>query len=265
MAVDPTSRFAELVGAPPREVTQHLDEAALLIAAHAHPALDVDDYRTRLDDLAQRAQEPRLADVAHVLFAEEGFQGNQDDYYDPRNSYLDDVLDRRLGIPITLGVVLIEVARRAGISLVGVGMPGHFLVRLEDEPSIFLDPFDGGVLLSPTDCEHRFHAVQGDAAAFDPEYLEPVGALTIVARMLANLRQIHTVRHDSLALEWVLRLRSLLPGASLEERSERAGALAALARFDEAATILEDLAEEAPEQRADALVAKARRLRARLN
>lgn len=265
MAVDPTSRFADLVEAPPAELADHLDEAALLIAAHAHPALEVDDYRARLDDLANRAQEPRLADVAHVLFAEEGFQGNTDDYYDPRNSYLDDVIDRRLGIPISLGVVLIEVARRAGIKLAGVGMPGHFLVRLDGEPSIFLDPFDGGALLSPAECERRFHAVQGDAAPFDPDYLEPVGALAIIARMLSNLRQIHTVRHDSVALEWVLRLRSLLPGASLEQRSERAGALAALARFDEAATVLEDLAEEAPDQRADALVAKARRLRAKLN
>ncbi|MEA3075815.1 MAG: hypothetical protein QOF60_723, partial [Actinomycetota bacterium] len=79
MAVDPTSRFADLVEAPPAELADHLDEAALLIAAHAHPALEVDDYRARLDDLANRAQEPRLADVAHVLFAEEGFQGNTDD------------------------------------------------------------------------------------------------------------------------------------------------------------------------------------------
>ena len=119
------------------------------------------------------------------------------------------------------------------------------------EPPIFIDAFNVGELESP--------------AAFDPGDLEPAGPLMIVSRMLANLRQIHTVRHDGLALEWVLRLRSLLPGATVAQRSERAGALAALARFDEAATVLEDLAEEAPDQRADALVAKARRLRARLN
>jgi regulator of sirC expression with transglutaminase-like and TPR domain len=265
MAVDPTSRFAALVGAP-ETLADHLDEAALLIAAHADPSTDIVRYLAELDDLAAECETPRLADVAHHLFAVEGFRGNTDDYYDPRNSYLGDVIDRRLGIPITLGVVLIEVARRRGIRLAGVNLPGHFLVRLVDEPTpLLVDPFNGGALLGPHEARQRFHAVKGDAAPFDPAHLEPVGPLAIVARMLANLRQIHTLRRDGVGLEWVLHLRGLLPGASLEQRSERAGALVALARFGEAATVLEDLAEEATDQRADALFAKARRLRARLN
>src|SRR5687767_8200788 len=110
MTGDPTSRFAALVQRPEAELATRLDEAAFLLAAHAHPGLDVDTQRARLDELAAACASPRLADVAHHLFVEQGFPGNAEDYYDPRNSYLDDVLDRRLGIPITLAVVLMEVA-----------------------------------------------------------------------------------------------------------------------------------------------------------
>ena len=262
---DPTERFAALVRGPKDVLDANLDTAALLIAAHARPGLDVDAYRLVLDDLASACPEPVLAEVTNLLFGVEGFRGNDDDYYDPRNSYLDQVLERRVGIPITLAVVLLEVARRVGIDLDGVSMPGHFLVRLAGEPPILLDPFEGGRLLSEAECVARFRAVQGPAAPFDPGYLEPVGTMAIVARMLNNLRGVHLQRQDSHSLEWVLRLRSLLPGATLEERTERAGVLAALARFDEAATLLEDLATYAPESQAEAMTAKARGLRARLN
>ena len=264
--MDPTDRFAELVRGPKPVLDANLDTAALLIAAHARPGLDVDEHRAQLDALAAACEEPVLAEVTNRLFGIEGFRGNDGDYYDPRNSYLDQVLERRVGIPITLSIVLMEVARRVGIDLEGVSMPGHFLVRLAGEPPILLDPFEGGRLLSEAECVARFRAVQGPAAPFDPGYLEPVGTIAILARMLNNLRAVHLERQDSASLEWVLRLRALLPGATLEERTERAGVLAALARFDEAASLLEDLAEHAPEQQqADSLTSKARRLRARLN
>jgi regulator of sirC expression with transglutaminase-like and TPR domain len=120
-------------------------------------------------------------------------------------------------------------------------------------------------MLSFAECQERFHAVQGLAAPFEPEFLAPVPALAIVRRMLTNLRQVHLLRHDSVAAEWVLRLRGLLPDASIDERAERAGALVALARFDEAAEVLEALAVEADEPKAASLQGKARRLRARLN
>jgi regulator of sirC expression with transglutaminase-like and TPR domain len=263
--VDVTDRFARLVRGHAGDLDGNLDRAALLIAAHAHPGLDVDAYLARLDELASQCGEPVLAEVSHVLFGLEGFHGNDAEYYDPRNSYLDDVLDRHTGIPITLSVVLMEVARRVGITLRGVSMPGHFLVRLDGEPPILLDPFEGGRLLSEHESVARFRAVQGPSVAFDPAYLEPVGAVAILARMLNNLRGIHLQRQDSVALEWVLRLRSLLPGSTLDERTERAGVLVALARFDEAANLLEDLAAEAPETRAASMQSKARGLRARLN
>lgn len=263
--MDPTDRFAMLVRGPKDALDVNLDTAALLIAAHAQPGLDIDAQRARLDELAAACGEPVLAEVTNVLFGVEGFRGNDVDYYDPRNSYLDQVLERRVGIPITLSVVLMEVARRVGIGLDGVSMPGHFLVRLTGEPPILLDPFEGGRLLGEAECVARFHAVQGPAAPFDPGYLEPVGTIAILARMLNNLRTVHLQRQDSASLEWVLQLRGLLPGATLQERTERAGVLAALARFDEAATLLEDLAAEAPDEQATSMASKARALRARLN
>jgi regulator of sirC expression with transglutaminase-like and TPR domain len=268
---DPTARFAELVLRPTAAFEANLDTATLLIAAHARPdpsrGLDafLDHYRGRLDDLAARCEEPVLAEVSHLLFDVEGFRGNDGDYYDPRNSYLDEVLDRRVGIPITLSVVLLEVAKRVGVELAGVSMPGHFLVRLAGDPAVLLDPFAGGRLLSEAECHERFVATQGPGVPFDPRYLEPVGAGAIVARILNNLRTIHLTRQDSRSLEWVLRLRGLLPGATIEERTERAGVLVALARFDEAAALLDDLADEAADERASTLRSKARGLRARLN
>jgi regulator of sirC expression with transglutaminase-like and TPR domain len=269
---DPTARFAELVRRPADELDGLLDVGALLLAAHAHPGMtgrNLDDFvrraQGRLDDIAASCEEPVLAEVSHQLFGIEGFHGNDDDYYDPRNSYLDEVLARRTGIPITLSVVLLEVAKRVGIPLVGVSMPGHFLVRLSGEPAVLLDPFAGGLLLSEAECEARFAAVQGPGVAFDRRYLEPVGALDILARMLNNLRTVHLTRQDSRSLEWVLRLRAVLPGATLEDRTERAGVLAALGRFDDAAELLDVLADEAPEERATTLRSRARGLRARLN
>ena len=260
-----TARFAELVTGPEPALTAALDEAALLIAAHANPALDVAAYRRKLDDLAASCAEPVLAEVSHRLFEVEGFRGNEDDYYDPRNSYLDQVLDRRLGIPITLAVVLIEVSRRLGIAVAGVGMPGHFLVRLPGEPVVLLDPFEGGRLLGRSDCEARFHSLYGPGARFDPAYLEPVGPRAVVSRILANLRQVHVAGNDSVSLEWVLHLRGLIPGATVEDRAERAAVLVALGQFDQAADLLEALAEEVPDPRAAQLSGRAKGLRARLN
>lgn len=263
--MDPTDRFEALVRGPVEYLEDHLDEAALLIAAHANPALDVDAYRRRLDELAEACDGDDVAALTHQLFVVEGFRGNARDYEDPRNSHLDAVLDRRLGIPITLSVVLLEVGRRLGVSLAGVSMPGHFLVRLRGAPAVLIDAFDGGRMLSETECEAWFRATHGHEAPWDPSYLDAVRPLTILARMLANLRSIHLQRQESVALDWVLRLRSLLPGATVEERAERAGVLAALTRFEQAATLLDDLADEVADDRAAPLRSRARRLRAKLN
>ncbi len=258
-------RFAELVRSPEPVLRDSLDEVALLIAAHANPSLDIASYQRRLDGLAARCTEPVLAEVTHELFGVEGLRGDDADYYDPRNSYLDAVLDRRLGIPITLSVVAMEVARRLGLTLSGVNLPGHFLLRMAGDPVVLIDCFAGGRLLGEAECERLFAAMHGPATPFDPRFLEPVATVDIVARMLNNLRSVHLQRHDSVALDWVLELRGLLPGSTIEQRAERASVLAALARFDEAANLLDHLAADATDAKASALHSQARRVRARLN
>ena len=119
---------------------------AFLIAAHAHPQLDVGAELARLDDLAARCATPTRDGVLAQLFGTEGFHGNEDDDYDPENSMLDTVLDRRIGIPITLSVLAIQVARRVGVTLTGIGAPGHFIVRDADDGTYF-DPFHRGRVL----------------------------------------------------------------------------------------------------------------------
>jgi regulator of sirC expression with transglutaminase-like and TPR domain len=257
-----TTRFAELVRGPAASLSAHLDEAVLLIAAHAREGVDVASYIAALDELAAGVTDASVDAIVRHLFGAEGFRGNVEEYYDPRNSYLDQVIDRRLGIPITLAVVMMEVAKRVGVEVEGVGMPGHFLVR---DGATLRDPFEGGRPLSVQECEARFHTVHGADAPFHPSLLEPADAAAIVARILANLRQVHLSRRDSNALEWVLRLRGLLPAATIEERAERAGVLAALGRFDEAADVLDALAPDAGDDRARQLLGKAKQLRARLN
>ncbi|HMC70976.1 MAG TPA: transglutaminase-like domain-containing protein, partial [Mycobacteriales bacterium] len=124
--VDATERFVEVVAG--REPALPLDEIAFLIAAHAHGGLDVDAQLTRLDELADQVRDPTLDGLRRLLFRDLGFTGNEGDYYDARNSFLDDVLDRRTGIPISLAVLTMEVGRRVGVPLAGVSMPGHFLL-----------------------------------------------------------------------------------------------------------------------------------------
>jgi regulator of sirC expression with transglutaminase-like and TPR domain len=260
--VDRTAQFAELM--QQREPTIRLDEAALLVAAHAYPDLDVDEQRSRLDDLAERCYAPTLDALVHHLFVDERFAGNRRDYYDPRNSFLNDVIERRLGIPITLAVVAIEVGRRIGVPLAGVSMPGHFLLRDKVDPEVFVDPFQRGRFLDRAGCEAAFRRVHGPGAQLDPQFLEPVGAAAIVGRILANLKAVYRARRDREALAWVLRLRLAVPGVPVEERRELATALAADGRFDDAADELELLADQVGtrggEHRRTAL-----RLRARMN
>ena len=206
-----TERFAAVVSGPEPELA--LDEAALLVAAHADPDVDVDVELGRLDGLAEQVSEPTLTGVRRLLFRDLGFSGNAVDYYDPRNSYLHEVLERRTGIPISLAVVLMEVGRRLSVPLDGVSMPGHFLVRDKVDPDVFVDPFARGAILDRAGCEARFHDVHGADARFDPAFLEPVGRRVIVTRMLANLEGIAGRRGDTAMLEWVWQLQAALPTA----------------------------------------------------
>src|SRR5262249_10945259 len=180
-----------------------LDQAALLIAAHAYPELDIAAELAVLDGLAQRCIAPTLDALLNHLFRREWFVGNRVDYGDVRNSYLNDVLGRRLGIPITLSVLLMEVGRRLGLKIEGVGMPGHFLARCGD---VWIDAFDAGRPLDRDACYQLFLRVGGSPGSFDPAFLDPVGPRAILARMLANLRVSYAQRGDADALEWIGRL-----------------------------------------------------------
>lgn len=211
-----------------------LAEAALAIAAEEYRGLDVGAYLRRIDGLGARVAArllppPRpalqvLAALKSVLFEEERFRGNETDYYDARNSFLNEVLDRKLGIPITLCVLYIETAGRAGLPLQGVGFPGHFLVRCpagEGMPEeLFIDPFNGGDLLTGGECVARFRALL-HGRDFDPKFLEPVTPVQILSRMLHNLKKVYVEAGDDVRALWVIDRLILLSPGNLEERRDR--------------------------------------------
>jgi regulator of sirC expression with transglutaminase-like and TPR domain len=182
-----------------------LARAALAIARWAYPRLDADAYLERLDGLARAVdgvrRSPdalgRLHRLREYLFVEQGFSGNRDDYYDPRNSFLNDVLDRRQGIPIALSLVLMEVGKRLGLAIEGIGLPGHFIAgaRLDDS-QILLDPFNGGALVTPEECEELVGSVVGRPVTLLPEHYAPVSGRQLLTRMLANLKGAYWRRQE---------------------------------------------------------------------
>jgi regulator of sirC expression with transglutaminase-like and TPR domain len=194
--------FTALVRADVEDDRIDLLRAALTIARTEYPDLDIRNYVNRVEALASKVRLQISADspvvemintLNRVIFHEMDFRGNREDYYDPRNSFLNDVLERRLGIPITLSVVYMEVARRIGLPLVGVGMPGHFLLKVYDVDGrqILIDPFNNGAMLNAADCEQRMKVVYAGEMHFKPEYLLPVSRRQILTRMLNNLRHIY--------------------------------------------------------------------------
>lgn len=182
--------------ARPEEETDLL-EAALLIAQVEYPHLNRAAYYTKIDEMGREVAGrfatdtlSRLRRINHYLFQELGFHGNTEDYYDPRNSFLNDVIERRTGIPITLSLLYIEVGRRSGLPLAGIGMPGHFLVGCADQYDLFVDAFEGGKLLTRGECIARFREQRPDEA-FRPELLAPVGPRYFLTRLLNNLLEIY--------------------------------------------------------------------------
>ncbi len=182
-----------------------LIEGALLIAQQEYPQLDPSIYRRRLDEMKKKtaqtvskrgaatgeaAEIERIERLNELFYERWGFHGDQENYYDPRNSFLNDVLDRRTGIPITLSVVYAEVARGAGLNLSGISMPGHFLVGLANQNDLFIDVFNEGALLTRTDCAARLRELRPEIE-FRPEYLVPVSPRQILSRMLNNLLGIY--------------------------------------------------------------------------
>jgi regulator of sirC expression with transglutaminase-like and TPR domain len=227
--------------------------------------VDVEAQLHRLDRLAGRVRERDADALCHFLFGELGLTGDRHSYDDPQNSYLDRVLDRGLGIPISLSVLLVEMGRRCGIGLEPVGMPGHFLVRDPSEPERLIDPFSGGRRLDRSDAEQVFRAATGTDAPLTPSMLAATGTHAILARMLANLDSSFERHRDRAALRWVCDLRLELPQAAAGDRLQLAMRLGALGRFDLAASLLEQTAGALTDETRERLLREAMSLRARLN
>jgi regulator of sirC expression with transglutaminase-like and TPR domain len=182
-----------------------VEHAALLLARDEYPELCVEEYLARLDALAEPLRgrvsrgQPALDQAAAIgayVYDELGFRGNEQAYYDPRNSFLNDVLDRRAGIPITLAVVLMSLGRRAGIQVEGIGFPGHFLVRVGGPSGLYVDPFFHARVLAEDELEELAARVLGDRGKLAPEHVAPVTTRQMVVRMLANLKGIYAGRKD---------------------------------------------------------------------
>jgi regulator of sirC expression with transglutaminase-like and TPR domain len=259
--MDPRSRLVALAGTADARA---LAEGALWIAAEAYPDLDVPHWLGRLEALGRRAAErvtpdmavdPAASAISRFLFDEEGFQGNAADYYDPRNSFLNDVLDRRLGIPISLSVVYVAVASQAGLEAAGVGLPGHFVVRVDrGGHHRLLDPFHGGRLLDRTACEALVADLRPGAGSLDPRWLAPVSTRQILVRMLNNLKGVYTTLGDwKRALAASERILLLVPDA-LEELRDRGLLHARVGQTGAAVRDWEAYLQRAPQARDAAVV-----------
>ena len=191
--------FQQLVTLPDAAIP--LAETALMIACEEYPQLELSPYLDLLDEIAEAVRRDlapldapikTVKKINSVLFERYEFRSNTNDYYDPRNSFLNDVLDRRIGIPITLSTLYIEVARRINFPIVGVGMPGHFLVKYWDRrEEFFIDAFNGGDILTREDCRKRLVEQYGDAVEFNDRLLARATHRQILWRMLNNLKDIY--------------------------------------------------------------------------
>jgi regulator of sirC expression with transglutaminase-like and TPR domain len=204
-----------------------LDELALLLpAAIGHvPRIDLVAGLTKLDELAADVISPTLEGVCRCLFrGERALSGHRDDYYDPQNSFIENVLETGRGIPISLSVIAMEVGRRVGVDVVGVGMPGHFLIGERPQqglvPEMFADPFNGGQVMDASGCARLFAELMGAAQRFDVRFLAVTPPMAIVERMLNNLKSVYLRNGDLERLRGVMALRAAFPGLGRAERDE---------------------------------------------
>jgi regulator of sirC expression with transglutaminase-like and TPR domain len=295
--------FASLAGSGISDDAIDLTRAALLISRTRYPDLDIEAYAARIDSLAHRVaglvpkaasqsntsgnpeDAPKLdalqtiSALNYVLFGELGLRGNRDDYYDPRNSFLNDVLDRGLGIPISLSVVYLEVARRIGFPVAGIGMPGHFLLKyrpttdtdsdgnlpglkrlgssrldsnqtdsnkLDSNKEVLIDCFNQGHTLSPEDCQERLNEIYSGEMHLRPEFLHPVNHRQILARMLNNLKTVYLSTRDFRKALIIADLMLVIRPHSAEDIKQRALLRYSLEMHNLAAEDLEEYLRLAP-------------------
>lgn len=207
-----------------REEEIDLARAALVLAKQRYEDLPVESYLGKLDAMAEAARarlgadmDPRraIAELNRQVFEIECFRGNERDYYDPRNSYLNEVLDRKLGIPITLSIVFMEVGRRLSLPVLGVGLPGHFLVKvLTTQGDILVDPFAEGAEVTEDECQERLDGVYGGLIRLEKRMLQPVTKKQILVRILNNLKTIYLNRGEfGSALDVVQNVLALEPSS----------------------------------------------------
>ena len=227
MAADPLEAFRSLVEHSDDQID--LAGAALEIARDEYADLDVGVYLSRIDQLAiavNRRLEPsssvyrKIAALNYILFQQQGFHGNRDNYYDPKNSFLNEVLERKMGIPITLSILYMELALRIGLPLRGVSFPGHFLVKhASDAEEIVIDPFNAGDILSDESLNKLLDQLYGGKVSLQRDLLEPVTKKQILSRMLNNLKMIYLRNNDLFkALPVLQRLVILDPRSAADIR-----------------------------------------------
>jgi regulator of sirC expression with transglutaminase-like and TPR domain len=244
----PRKRFEEIVSREDEQI--NLAEATLLIAAEDYPRLDIGLYIEKLDRFGDLVRErvsqshnplDILSAINATLFGELGFRGNVEHYYDPRNSFLNQVIDRRTGIPITLTVVYMEVARRVGLHVEGIGMPGHFIAKLATENGdMFIDAFNGGRLFGEVGCADLLAGMSGGRTMLQPEHMAAVTKKQMLSRMLTNLLGIYAASDHYRALAAIERLLLINPdspqhvrdrGLLLATLGQATSAIAELGRY----------------------------------
>ncbi len=271
------AQFGEIVARD--EDSLELDRAALLIAAEEYPNLNVEEYLSLLDHMGEqaRAQDDFFADpltrimrLSNLLFDELEFRGNAENYYDARNSFLNDVIIRRTGIPITLSVLMMEVGRRIGLRLFGVGMPGHFLVKYADEEQeIFADPFHGGRIVDEDRCRQLIEQMYDGRMPFSLSFLHAVTKKQILSRMLQNLKGVYAKANDHFKLLGLIERALMINPDAASEVRDRGLANFALGRYVEARKDFETYLRQLPEAddaaRIKSLLAEIRQRQAQLN
>ncbi|WP_434688558.1 SirB1 family protein [Pseudanabaena minima] len=250
-------KFWQIAHTPDPDMSiDHLLEGALAITWEEYPRMDLEHYREIFDRMVADLQ-PRIAQIHYplkvvqeinqYLFAKQGFRGNDSDYYDPRNSFITDVLERRLGIPLSLSLVYMVISDRLGFPMDGISFPAHFIIRpRHPDLEIFIDPYNKGEILFPEDCAAKLTQLYGYEIPLQPEYLEPVSIRRILDRLLTNLKLIYLRRREpDKALAAIERSLMLNPDVPTQWR-DRGLICYQLDRFTEARIDLENYLQQVP-------------------
>jgi regulator of sirC expression with transglutaminase-like and TPR domain len=255
LASDPYSEFRQAADRP--EELIDLGRAAMTIALPEYPTLDISAYLGRINDLALEVAERAGADadvyrsiaaLNFVLFSQHKFRGNRDAYYDPKNSFLNQVIERKIGIPITLSVLYMEVAKRIGLAFDGVGFPGHFMVKtIAEGNEIVIDPFDGGERKSREDFGALLEQLYGGKVEMRAEFLAPLPKRRILQRMLTNLKAIYARENNLVKILAVLDRLLILDPASAEDVRDRGVIYSRLECFGQAKEDFERYLQLAPD------------------